>query len=77
MGKIDLFKTVSNISDKSKQLINDVKANAEIDKITKRQDEHKYNIGEMVLEKGIYVDDKLISSNLKSIKKMIGELEDQ
>lgn len=63
----NILNMVSNFSNTGKKMIDNVKLNIEIDKIRKRQDEHKYNIGKMIYENKMKTDDRLINSNIKTI----------
>lgn len=74
-NKNDIFKTMRDITEKSKKIIGDTKSNLEIMKLRNRQDDHKYNIGKIVFDKNIAIDDTLIKSNIKSIKEIMSDNE--
>ena len=51
----------------------DMNNNSEVAKLKSRQDDHKYNIGKIILEKKIEINDNLINSNIKTINDIMSE----
>ena len=78
IGK-SIFKTAENLAGKGVKLGKDTINNAKIDsEITKLKDkilEHQYNIGKLIYDNEIDVDDGFIISNVNSIDRLVEELE--
>ena len=73
-----IFKTAENLADKGvkfgKDTINNAKIDSEISKLKDKILEHQYNIGKLIYDNEIDVDDGFVISNVNSIDRLVEEL---
>lgn len=76
----NLFNVFSNMTKKTvssiKTISNNIKANSEKTKINEKILEHKYNIGKLIYDNEIEINDGVVISNVNSISRLIKEIEE-
>lgn len=70
----EMLKKANNAVNIAKEMIEKTKQNTKTSEIKKRIEEHKYNIGKMIYDNEIEVDNGFVVSNINSIDRLIEEI---